>query len=67
MTPINQSNSMKLCIFSGSFDSLKTIPQQDGIDVYDNLKDFEHKMYSAQFMTLAVQSKGMVLYYRSFR
>nr|XP_022314526.1 nardilysin-like [Crassostrea virginica] len=43
--------------FTGSFDSLKTIPQQDGIDVYDNLKDFEHKMYSAQFMTLAVQSK----------
>ena len=65
MTQINQSNSMKLC--TGSFDSLKTIPQQDGIDVYDNLKDFEHKMYSAQFMTLAVQSKGMVLYYCSFR
>lgn len=43
--------------FTGSIDSLKTIPQQNGIDVYGNLKEFEHKMYSAQFMTLAVQSK----------
>lgn len=47
--------------FSGSIDSLKTIPQQNGIDVYNNLKEFEHKMYSAQFMTLAVQSKGRLL------
>ncbi|CAI9736667.1 nardilysin isoform X2 [Octopus vulgaris] len=41
----------------GNITSLRTDPNKDNIDVYSRLKEYHQKMYSAHFMTLAVQSK----------
>ncbi|GAB1605438.1 nardilysin isoform X2 [Argonauta hians] len=41
----------------GNLTSLRTDPVKNSIDVYSRLKEFHSKMYSAHFMTLAVQSK----------
>lgn len=41
----------------GNVVSLRTTPAERGIDVYGRLRDFFNKYYTAQYMTLAVQSK----------
>lgn len=41
----------------GNSKSLKTLPQEKGIDVYGKLRDFFNRYYTAQYMTLAVHSK----------
>ncbi|XP_064624973.1 nardilysin-like [Lineus longissimus] len=43
--------------FWGNSQSLKSDPQSLGIDVYGKLRDFYKRMYSAHYMTLAVQSR----------
>lgn len=40
----------------GNAQTLKTIPEEKGIDVYGRLKDFYKRMYSANYMTLVVQA-----------
>ena len=45
-------------LFPGNLKSLKETPESQNIDPHDRLHDFYTKSYSAQYMTLAVQSKG---------
>lgn len=40
----------------GNTKTLKTIPREQGIDVYGRLRDFYKRMYSAHYMTLVVQA-----------
>ncbi|KAK7489033.1 hypothetical protein BaRGS_00019694 [Batillaria attramentaria] len=40
----------------GSAKTLKTIPEEQRIDVYGRLRDFYKRMYSAHYMTLVVQA-----------
>lgn len=40
----------------GNKKTLKTIPEQKGIDVYGRLRDFYQHMYSAHYMTLVIQA-----------
>lgn len=53
---------MTLFVFfsSGNLKSLKTIPEEKGINVYGKLRDFFNRHYTAQYMTLAVHSKRML-------
>ncbi|ESO92600.1 hypothetical protein LOTGIDRAFT_233049 [Lottia gigantea] len=41
----------------GNLKTLKTLPEERGVNIYANLRGFYEKMYSAQYMTLAVESK----------
>ena len=38
---------------------MTTVAYFQGMDVKKSLRDFQQRMYSAQFMTLAVISKGV--------
>ncbi|KAK3716739.1 hypothetical protein QZH41_006311 [Actinostola sp. cb2023] len=62
MMPLHQVIMMiiSLCsvVFMGRNEAtLKTVPLEKGIDVQSNLRSFYRRMYSAQYMTLAVCSK----------
>ncbi|XP_074609078.1 nardilysin-like isoform X1 [Acropora palmata] len=41
----------------GNEETLKNTPEEKGVDVKTSLRDFQQRMYSAQFMTLAVISE----------
>ncbi|XP_067023914.1 nardilysin-like [Acropora muricata] len=41
----------------GNEETLKNTPEEKGVDVKKSLRDFQQRMYSAQFMTLAVISE----------
>ncbi|XP_031561140.1 nardilysin-like [Actinia tenebrosa] len=41
----------------GNEETLKNIPKEKGIDVQNHLKSYQKRMYSAQYMTLALCSK----------
>ncbi|XP_060071056.1 nardilysin-like [Ylistrum balloti] len=43
--------------FTGNAETLRTIPKQNGINVYSRLRDFYTRMYSSHYMTVAMQSK----------
>ncbi|OWF39127.1 nardilysin-like [Mizuhopecten yessoensis] len=43
--------------FTGNAETLRTIPKQNGINVYSRLRDFYTRMYSSHYMTVAIQSK----------
>ncbi|XP_033737647.1 nardilysin-like isoform X2 [Pecten maximus] len=43
--------------FTGNAKTLRTIPKQNGINVYSRLRDFYTRMYSSHYMTVAMQSK----------
>lgn len=43
--------------FTGNAETLRTIPKQNGINVYRRLRDFYTRMYSSHYMTVAMQSK----------
>ena len=43
---------------AGNIKTLKTVPEEKGIDVYDRLRFFYRRMYSAHYMTLVVQAPG---------
>lgn len=43
---------------AGNAQTLKHEPREKHINTYQRLRDFWGKYYSAQYMTLAVQSKG---------
>lgn len=46
-------------VFPGNAETLKHEPKKQKIDVYKRLREFWKRYYSAHYMTLAVQSKGM--------
>lgn len=41
----------------GSEETLQKVPKEKGLDVKKSLRDFQQRMYSAQYMTLAVISR----------
>lgn len=41
----------------GNAKTLRDIPKEQGLNIYSKLRDFYNKMYSAQYMTLAIHSK----------
>lgn len=43
----------------GNAETLKHEPKRQKINVYKRLREFWKRYYSAHYMTLAVQSKGM--------
>ena len=45
--------------FLGNSKSLKLDPAAKSINVHERLKEFRKRMYSAHYMTLVVQSRGM--------
>lgn len=44
-------------MLAGNTDSLQVLPEKMGIDVYERLQQFRLDMYSAHYMTVAVQSR----------
>lgn len=53
--------SFVLFLILGNLKSLKTTPEQKGVDVYGRLREFFVRNYTAQYMTLAVHSKRNIL------
>lgn len=43
-------------LLPGNKRTLKTVPEEQDIDVYGRLRDFWQRMYSAHYMTLVVQA-----------
>ncbi|KAK6179262.1 hypothetical protein SNE40_011665 [Patella caerulea] len=41
----------------GNLKTLKTLPEEKGVNIYDHLREFYNNMYSAHYMTLAIESK----------
>ena len=52
---------------AGNKYTLKELPAQNDIDIHTRLKRFHRVMYGAQFMTLAVQARGMWVLNRQIR
>ena len=49
-----------LLCFVGNAQTLRSQPAEQGIDVYTRLQEFHKRMYSAHYMTLAIQSRGLI-------
>jgi nardilysin len=46
----------------GNAKTLRDIPKEQGLNIYSKLRDFYKKMYSAQYMTLTIHSKGKAVF-----
>ena len=54
------SEFLMLTFYIGNRISLRDMPEKSGTNVYEMLREFQLRYYSAPLMTLAVESKGMI-------
>ena len=55
---LDKTSEMTLCLI-GNVETLKQMPQTNGIDTRGALLDFHDKWYSANIMALVVLGKGL--------
>ncbi|KAG1656100.1 Nardilysin [Nymphon striatum] len=52
-----EGHPMRKFLYGNEY-SLKTLPEKENVNIYEQLQQFRKKLYTAQFMTLVVQAKG---------